>query len=612
LRPNTGACDPATGSCKTITQAKTAAHNGDTIVIMDGSYAEAPIAFTQKNLTVKAEHPGLARITTSSTTAGDDVLIFGPASASPDGSGDGSTLEGVVVSVPPAGGHAVFVRAQNVTIKGSTLQHLGTSTAADVPVVETDSAITGGITTLLRDLVIQSNGTSGAVVSTSVLAVTESILVASRGPAVVFDGGSDTAGPNSLLRSQALGAGGDGVDVHSGGNPVTLRIDSSFISGSANGLAVSATAFLNAAGENISVTATHATIAGGGKSVAIDATPALLDIFPPGNALVGFNYSIVHGPATAASGAALNGNSSTVGLDIVNSDTDVAPGANITVAGTTNTPDKELFVDVNHLNLHLRGDAPVIDKGADPVAGESQTDVDGGPRVAGVASDWGADEFVNHVPAARITAEPTVVTQNQAITFDGSGSTDPDVGDKIVRYKWDFGDGTTDLTESPRVTHTYTTKGAFSATLRVVDSHIYASELATIAVGVRDSSPPTISIVRPTGNHALSASRSFTLTGAVADESGIGSVRFSLQLQKRAKRHANTSAAKCQFFNGLKVVTKSCGRPIQLMAKVSQTSWRYKIPRSVHLPAGSYVLKVQATDAGGVRSRRATRHFRLG
>ena len=50
------------------------------------------------------------------------------------------------------------------------------------------------------------------------------------------------------------------------------------------------------------------------------------------------------------------------------------------------------------------------------------------------------------------------------LTFNGSGSTD-DFG--IVRYEWDFGDGSTGIGKKP--THTYTSLGTFTVTLTVYD-----------------------------------------------------------------------------------------------------------------------------------------------
>ena len=57
---------------------------------------------------------------------------------------------------------------------------------------------------------------------------------------------------------------------------------------------------------------------------------------------------------------------------------------------------------------------------------------------------------------------------NKDITFDGSGSFDPDEGDTIL-YSWDFGDGSTGEGAFP--THIYTSEGNYTVTLTITDSH---------------------------------------------------------------------------------------------------------------------------------------------
>ena len=58
-------------------------------------------------------------------------------------------------------------------------------------------------------------------------------------------------------------------------------------------------------------------------------------------------------------------------------------------------------------------------------------------------------------------------TEDQSVTFDGSGSNDPE-GDPLT-YVWDFGDGNNIETSNPVVSHTYAHGGSFPVNLTVLD-----------------------------------------------------------------------------------------------------------------------------------------------
>lgn len=78
----------------------------------------------------------------------------------------------------------------------------------------------------------------------------------------------------------------------------------------------------------------------------------------------------------------------------------------------------------------------------------------------------------NAPPTAALTASPSSGSAPLTVTFDASGSTDPDAGDSIASYRFDFGDGSDPVTQtSPTVLHTYQAAGTYDAKLTVTDSH---------------------------------------------------------------------------------------------------------------------------------------------
>lgn len=91
--------------------------------------------------------------------------------------------------------------------------------------------------------------------------------------------------------------------------------------------------------------------------------------------------------------------------------------------------------------------------------------------------------IVNDPPIADISASTTSGNAPLAVTFDASGSSDPN-GDALT-YSWDFGDGTTGSGVS--VSHTFDSEGDYDVVLTVSDGEY--SDDATVTVNVTTASP---------------------------------------------------------------------------------------------------------------------------
>jgi PKD repeat protein len=96
------------------------------------------------------------------------------------------------------------------------------------------------------------------------------------------------------------------------------------------------------------------------------------------------------------------------------------------------------------------------------------------------------------IPVAALTANPLTGTAPLTVTFNGSGSSDAD-GDTIASYTFNFGDGSTPVTQStPTIQHTYNTNGNYPARLTVTDSRGFQST-NTAQVVISVSPAPTCS-----------------------------------------------------------------------------------------------------------------------
>ena len=91
---------------------------------------------------------------------------------------------------------------------------------------------------------------------------------------------------------------------------------------------------------------------------------------------------------------------------------------------------------------------------------------------------------VNNPPVADIVA-PGIGAANYSVSFNGSGSSDPD--QQPLNYTWDFGDGSTSTLTSP--IHTYASAGYYTVRLTVSDGDLSDFVEHTIQIILND--PPT-------------------------------------------------------------------------------------------------------------------------
>jgi hypothetical protein len=97
----------------------------------------------------------------------------------------------------------------------------------------------------------------------------------------------------------------------------------------------------------------------------------------------------------------------------------------------------------------------------------------------------------NTAPVAALSASPLSGVAPLQVSFDASASSDPDPGDTIVSYTFNFGDGSPPVTQStPLIQHTYNNPGEYRATVRVTDSRGLPSE-NTAGVNIEVVAPTT-------------------------------------------------------------------------------------------------------------------------
>ncbi len=96
----------------------------------------------------------------------------------------------------------------------------------------------------------------------------------------------------------------------------------------------------------------------------------------------------------------------------------------------------------------------------------------------------------NGLPTAAVVPSATNIAPGGAVSFDASQSHPPNIlpNDRIVKFVWDFGDGTpAQTTTDPTISHTYAQAGTYTVTLQAYDEQD-AAGTTTVSIRVGSGS----------------------------------------------------------------------------------------------------------------------------
>jgi uncharacterized membrane protein YtjA (UPF0391 family) len=467
---------------------------------------------------------------------------------------------------------------------------------------------------VLVNTTLSFTGTAGAVSKVSKINV-----VATAGPAIVVTG---TAGielsdavavsqndhgifisagqTNKLVRTVAATGGGATSAIRvlseesSGAKSVTMDSVLATGGGSAIGAFTQSAPLLPGAAGDITLIMRHVTTGGATNGIVLNSSAGA-------NAL---NDGAGNITATVTDSLALRSSTThAVGL--------LGIGDNTATLNTTRTllegDEAALFAAPTKANFRLRPGSPAIGQGS-VTAGESATDIDGEDRST-APTDLGADEFNNAPPVAKVAVKTATPRATQAVTFDGSGSSDREAayGGGIVEYRWTFSDGKAETTSGPTVSHAFPKEGDASVQLIVVDRQGAGSAPATAAFKLIDGTPPTVGIVKPKNNQKIKRfttnkkTKKRTRTkivfgGLSADANGVAQIVLTLE------KLSDTKSTKCNWYNPAKgIVRRSCQKPVLFSAKLVKDSktgeWSYTVRRNLN--KGKYRLTAVGADKTG-------------
>ncbi|MEY7978026.1 lectin [Streptomyces pilosus] len=208
--------------------------------------------------------------------------------------------------------------------------------------------------------------------------------------------------------------------------------------------------------------------------------------------------------------------------------------------------------------IEAGGDGTVQSINPFPWTGTQVMDMAFGPDGALYVLDYGTGYFngdansalyrIEHVtggraPVAQARANTTSGTAPLTVAFSSAGTSDPD-GDTLT-HAWTFGDGATSTAANP--SHTYTTNGQYTATLKATDpSGRSATASVQITVG---NTAPTVRIDAPADGriHDFGDAIPFRVTVTDPEDGTIdcARVKVTFVIGHDSHGHPQTSATGC-------------------------------------------------------------------
>lgn len=152
--------------------------------------------------------------------------------------------------------------------------------------------------------------------------------------------------------------------------------------------------------------------------------------------------------------------------------------------------------------------------------------------------------ITNAAPSAALASSAFSGHAPLTVEFDASASSDPDPGDGPVLYVFNFGDGVSEISFAPMITHTYVAPGNYNARVSVEDNEgLNSDSAALLLIRVLNETPVARLAVNPV---TQGKGRVLTLdasTSSDPDHDAIAEYSFSCGSAGATLTHESPSAA---------------------------------------------------------------------